>query len=142
MKNVEEGLDRLCRVLLDILHDASHVYTPTRENSPLGSPRGSPRKRDDRDNGADAASSPPPMPLRSRLQQMTGAERIEEASNFACHPICIAHEVFGIEYLDLPRCSFCHATGEPNVTSSFLYRVYVAELLAVHSGAGTPSTAP
>jgi len=57
-------------------------------------------------------------------------ERVEEASNFGCHPLCIAHEVFGVECVDLTRCTFCGATSEPIVTSSFLYCAYVADLLA------------
>jgi hypothetical protein len=58
------------------------------------------------------------------------ADQVEDASHFGCHPECIGHEVFGIEYVDLVKCSFCQATSEPVVASSFLYRIYVAELLA------------
>jgi hypothetical protein len=76
--------------------------------------------------------------MQRRLSQASGASRVEEASNFACQPPCIAHEVFGIEYVDLPRCTFCAATGEPAVVSSFMYRVYVAELLAVQGRSDTP----
>eukprot|EP00929_Paragymnodinium_shiwhaense_P073641 TRINITY_DN37600_c0_g1_i1.p1 TRINITY_DN37600_c0_g1~~TRINITY_DN37600_c0_g1_i1.p1 ORF type:complete len:659 (+),score=96.81 TRINITY_DN37600_c0_g1_i1:268-1977(+) len=57
------------------------------------------------------------------------ADCVEEASDHACHPRCPSHEVFGIECVDLPRCTFCGATREPTVMSSFLYQVYVAELI-------------
>lgn len=62
------------------------------------------------------------------------AECVEAASDFACTPPCIAHELFGIEYIDLSRCTFCKATGEPVIEvagSPFLYRVYVAEVLRI-----------
>ncbi|CAK9068971.1 unnamed protein product [Durusdinium trenchii] len=55
---------------------------------------------------------------------------VEHASAFGCHPLCFAHDVFGIEYVDVAQCSFCGATGEPSVESSFLYRVYASELLS------------
>lgn len=72
-------------------------------------------------------------PVRERaFSAESELERVEEASRFGCHPVCIAHEVFGLEYVDLTRCAFCGATGEPTVASSFLYRAYVAELLASH----------
>lgn len=78
-------------------------------------------------------------------RRMSDAERIEVASNFGCHPECVGHEVFGIEYVDIRRCSFCNGTGEPAVASSFLYRVYVAELLeapaALRPAAPPPSRA-
>lgn len=57
------------------------------------------------------------------------AERVEAASGLGCQPACIAHEVFGVEFVDVPQCRFCRDTGEPVVTGSFLYTVYVAELL-------------
>ena len=46
-----------------------------------------------------------------------------------CHPLCLAHEVFGLEYVDVLRCTFCGANGEPSVSSSYLYTAYVSELL-------------
>jgi len=58
-----------------------------------------------------------------------GNGRREESSGLSCSSACIAHEVFGIEYVDRVCCSFCGATGEPSVTSSYVYPVYVAELL-------------
>mmetsp|Transcript_44944 Transcript_44944/g.92957 ORF Transcript_44944/g.92957 Transcript_44944/m.92957 type:complete len:324 (+) Transcript_44944:129-1100(+) len=68
-------------------------------------------------------------PSASPRAQCVHAEFIEEASRFGCHPPCLSHEVFGVEYVDVPRCTFCGATGEPTVTSAFTYGVYVTELL-------------
>ena len=56
------------------------------------------------------------------------AEFVEEASNFGCHPVCLAHQVFGLEVVDVARCSFCGATGEPSVAASYVYSAYVTEL--------------
>eukprot|EP00438_Fugacium_kawagutii_P014573 Skav211314 [mRNA] locus=scaffold2139:5451:5983:- [translate_table: standard] len=68
--------------------------------------------------------------------QHPSAEFVEEAShwsvvsicNFGCHPLCLAHEAFGLQVVDLCRCSFCGATGEPSVAASYVYSVYVSEL--------------
>jgi len=67
-----------------------------------------------------------------KLCQLEGAERLEAASDIVCTPPCIAHEIFGIEYVDMTRCNLCNATGEPVIEvkgSPFLYRVYVAEII-------------
>eukprot|EP00811_Abedinium_folium_P036580 NODE_9277_length_1435_cov_4.714067.p1 GENE.NODE_9277_length_1435_cov_4.714067~~NODE_9277_length_1435_cov_4.714067.p1 ORF type:complete len:401 (-),score=140.66 NODE_9277_length_1435_cov_4.714067:233-1435(-) len=78
-------------------------------------------------------SSPPPSPSSGSLRRLSdSAERIEAAGDLVCTPPCIAHEIFGIEYLDVTRCTFCGSTGEPAVQvggSTFLYRAYVAEIL-------------
>ena len=57
------------------------------------------------------------------------ADFVEQASDFGCHPMCLGHEVFGIEYIDVTRCTFCGATGEPSVSGAYLYRAYVTELI-------------
>ena len=62
-------------------------------------------------------------PSASPRAQHVHAEFIEEASHFGCHPLCLGHEVFGVEYVDVPRCTFCGATGEPEVTSALGFRV-------------------
>lgn len=67
--------------------------------------------------------------IRERMQKASAADLAEEAAEHACSPMCISHEVFGIEYVDLTRCTFCGATGEPSTVRSFLYPVYVADLL-------------
>ncbi|CAJ1389945.1 unnamed protein product [Effrenium voratum] len=54
---------------------------------------------------------------------------VEQAGDVGCHPLCLAHEVFGLEYVDVLRCTFCGANGEPSVSSSYLYTAYVSELL-------------
>eukprot|EP00441_Pelagodinium_beii_P032088 CAMPEP_0197632918 /NCGR_PEP_ID=MMETSP1338-20131121/9435_1 /TAXON_ID=43686 ORGANISM="Pelagodinium beii, Strain RCC1491" /NCGR_SAMPLE_ID=MMETSP1338 /ASSEMBLY_ACC=CAM_ASM_000754 /LENGTH=470 /DNA_ID=CAMNT_0043204495 /DNA_START=50 /DNA_END=1462 /DNA_ORIENTATION=- len=69
----------------------------------------------------------------SECRHVSAAARVEEASNFGCHPLCLGHEVCGIEYVDLPRCTFCGATGEPSVLGSYLYSAYVTELLNCQS---------
>lgn len=89
---------------------------------------------------AKAPSEPRPLRRSSPGSQhgsrpLLEAERVEEASNFGCHPLCIAHEVFGVECVDLTRCTFCGATSEPVATSSFVYRAYVADLLAAAEAA-------
>jgi hypothetical protein len=132
-----EDATETIEALLDILH-LSHMYAPKVGDVSAAGPvstasqgrsSGSSSRpaADSADSDLLAASG---VKMRRRLSEVSGADRIEEASNFPCQPPCIAHEVFGIEYVDLPRCTFCAATGEPHVVSSFLYRVYVAELLA------------
>lgn len=62
-------------------------------------------------------------------RRISDSERVEHASDFGCHPLCLAHEVFGMEVVDLPRCTFCGATGEPSVLGQYIYGAYVSELL-------------
>merc|ERR550534_1783446 len=52
-----------------------------------------------------------------------------EAVEYACQPPCLAHRVFGISTVDQERCNFCGATREPSCAKSFVYRVYVDDLL-------------
>lgn len=66
-------------------------------------------------------------------RRLSDSERVEHASDFGCHPLCLAHEVFGMEVVDFPRCTFCGATGEPSVSGQFLYCAYVSELLECHN---------
>lgn len=77
---------------------------------------------------AEGGGDPAAKPRLPRRQ--SEAERVEMASDFGCHPRCIGHEVFGIEQVDLTRCTYCGATGEPSVTGAFLYRAYVAEMIS------------
>eukprot|EP00435_Cladocopium_sp_Y103_P018747 s2282_g4.t1 len=67
----------------------------------------------------------------SPCDQHPSAEFVEEASNFGCHPLCLAHAVFGLQTVDLCRCSFCGATGEPDVAASYVYSAYVSELASL-----------
>jgi hypothetical protein len=69
--------------------------------------------------------------IRERMEKASAADLAEEAAEHACSPQCISHEVFGIEYVDLTRCTFCGATGEPSTVRSFLYPVYVADHLTL-----------
>lgn len=69
-----------------------------------------------------------PVGLCQSCDQHPSAEFVEEASNFGCHPLCLAHAVFGLQTVDLCRCSFCGATGEPDVVASYVYSAYVSEL--------------
>jgi hypothetical protein len=132
-----EDATETIEALLDVLH-LSHMYAP-KDTKPrcmsaccdksFGSPSSSSTDTTYYQGGGYFSDVEIPQELRRRLSEQKGASRIEEASNFACQPLCIGHEVFGIETVDLPRCTFCAATGEPTVISSFLYCVYVAELL-------------
>mmetsp|Transcript_90814 Transcript_90814/g.256486 ORF Transcript_90814/g.256486 Transcript_90814/m.256486 type:complete len:480 (-) Transcript_90814:99-1538(-) len=60
---------------------------------------------------------------------------VEDAIGRSCHPRCIAHEVFGIEYVDIARCTFCGSTQEPTTMSSYVYQAYVAELFSMSAEA-------
>ncbi|CAE7857731.1 slc35b2 [Symbiodinium microadriaticum] len=78
-------------------------------------------------HACNVSHGPACCPLQSQ------AEFVEEASDFGCHPMCLAHEVFGIEYVDITRCTFCGATREPSVSGAYLYRAYVTELIDCQS---------
>ena len=78
-------------------------------------------------HACNVSHGPACCPLQSQ------AEFVEEASDFGCHPMCLAHEVFGIEYVDVTRCTFCGATREPSVSGAYLYRAYVTELIDCQS---------
>ena len=45
-----------------------------------------------------------------------------------CVPPCISHAVFGAQSMDVRVCR-CGATSDPEVSSSFLYRIYISDLL-------------
>ena len=45
-----------------------------------------------------------------------------------CVPPCISHAVFGAQSMDVRVCR-CGATSDPETSSSFLYRIYVSDLL-------------
>jgi len=114
-----EDATETIEVLLDVLH-ASSVSAFEAEALEFAA------------TSPGASSSADPMPGGSSPEigrRKSDAELVNEASNFPCQPLCIAHEVFGIEYVDIPRCTFCGFTGEPSVTGSFLLAVYVADLL-------------
>lgn len=115
-----EDATETIEALLDILH-LSHMYAPKDALAALAEePHHEFPTRERRTSRVEA-----------ELAKVSGANRVEEASNFACQPPCIAHEVFGIEYVDLPLCTFCGASFDPeSIVSSFMYRIYVAELLA------------
>ncbi|CBZ56059.1 hypothetical protein NCLIV_064850 [Neospora caninum Liverpool] len=46
-----------------------------------------------------------------------------------CNPPCLAHRLFSLHLLFLPRCTACGATGEPLVQQLYVHRAYTAELL-------------
>mmetsp|Transcript_159906 Transcript_159906/g.298249 ORF Transcript_159906/g.298249 Transcript_159906/m.298249 type:complete len:679 (+) Transcript_159906:162-2198(+) len=132
-----EDATETIETLLDILH-ASHMYSP-KDSNDADAPAVVETPKEEEE------LLPPEDPLlmtRRRSSEVPAADKVEEASNTACQPPCLAHEVFGIEYVDLPRCTFCDATGEPTVVSSFSYRIYVAELLAVQGGRGAEAPEP
>lgn len=45
-------------------------------------------------------------------------------------PPCISHTVFGAQICDMKECK-CGATSDPDTSESFLYRVYVTEMIAI-----------
>lgn len=79
--------------------------------------------------------------IKERMEKASAADLAEEAAEHACSPQCISHEVFGIEYVDLARCTFCGATGEPSTIRSFLYPVYVADHLTLQGQSVEVATA-
>jgi len=105
-----EDASETIEALLGILH-ASHVQNLSTETV------------------AECKASLSSKPGDASCRCISAAARVEEASNFGCHPLCLGHEVCGIEYVDFPRCTFCGATGEPSVSGSYLYSAYVTELL-------------
>ena len=55
--------------------------------------------------------------------------------DLTCMPPCISHAVFGAQCMDVKVCA-CGATSDPETSTSFLYRVYVSDLLPrLHSTA-------
>jgi hypothetical protein len=47
----------------------------------------------------------------------------------ACTPPCISHTVFGAQICDVKECK-CGATSDPDISESYLYRVYVSEMIS------------
>lgn len=126
-----EDATETIEVLLDVLHASSVSAFEAEALEASASSAAFP----ERSAGASSSSDPAPpglaSPTMSAGKRKSDAELVDEASNFPCQPLCIAHEVFGIEYVDIPRCTFCGSNGEPSVTGSFLLSVYVADLLAL-----------
>lgn len=144
-----EDATETIEALLGVLH-ACNVQ-PTPDPIPAG-PSGQLRaanvsedkfiaKPDVQTGSGGSSSSTAPAPSEERRHSVDGsgrrlsrllleAEQVEEAIDFGCHPRCLGHEVFAMEYIDLVRCGFCGATGEPAVAGSFVYQVYVADLLS------------
>ena len=61
------------------------------------------------------------------------ADFVRHATDFGCHPLCLAHETFGLELVDVSKCSFCGATQEPEVSASYVAR-YSALSVGLQSG--------
>ncbi|KEP65675.1 UNVERIFIED_CONTAM: hypothetical protein HHA_248710 [Hammondia hammondi] len=66
----------------------------------------------------------------------SGCEDLSNPLNFLafyrdipCNPPCLAHRLFSLHVLFLPRCTACGATGEPLVQQLYVHRAYMAELL-------------
>ena len=61
----------------------------------------------------------------------TSAEsRLSKSLDVACIPECIAHRVFGMQLMDQKMCSNseCGANSDPEMSTCFLYRIYMDEL--------------
>ena len=64
---------------------------------------------------------------------VTGDTKAGQSSeDVTCVPPCISHAVFGAQCMDVKVCR-CGATSDPDSSTSFLYRVYVSDLLAMLS---------
>lgn len=59
------------------------------------------------------------------------ADDIDRLIDSACEPPCISHSIFGEMIVDIKKCTKCGATSDPDTSTSFLYRVYVNELLDI-----------
>ncbi|PFH38139.1 hypothetical protein BESB_004800 [Besnoitia besnoiti] len=59
-----------------------------------------------------------------------------------CNPPCLAHSLFSLHLLFLPRCTACGATGEPLLQQLYVHRAYVAELLPVLASKSPHSLLP
>ena len=64
----------------------------------------------------------------------------QSSEDVTCVPACISHAVFGAQCMDVKVC-MCGATSDPDSSTSFLYRVYVSDLLALLSSTTQPFTA-
>ena len=60
--------------------------------------------------------------------QREAANNGQLPQDITCIPLCISHAVFGAHCMDVRVCR-CGATSDPDVSTSFLYRVYVSDLL-------------
>ena len=54
----------------------------------------------------------------------------QSSEDVTCVPACISHAVFGAQCMDVKVCR-CGATSDPDSSTSFLYRIYVSEILAL-----------
>ena len=61
----------------------------------------------------------------------------QSSEDVTCVPSCISHAVFGAQCMDVKVCR-CGATSDPDSSTSFLYRVYVSDLLAMLSSTTMP----
>lgn len=59
------------------------------------------------------------------------------SEDVTCVPACISHTVFSAQCMDVKVCR-CGATSDPDSSTSFLYRVYVSDLLALLSSTTLP----
>ena len=64
----------------------------------------------------------------------------QSSEDVTCVPACISHAVFGAQCMDVKVCR-CGATSDPDSSTSFLYRVYVSDLLPLLSSTTLPFAA-
>ena len=55
------------------------------------------------------------------------APDVFHANDAICEPLCAAHDIFGLTYMDQWSCTSCFATSEVAMCSEFMFRVYVAQ---------------
>lgn len=80
------------------------------------------REMDDAEEALDAV-------LKWLHCEQVGVRAIEDFQDVACSPACISHATFGSQLVDIRVCLVCGRNSDPVPTQSFLYRVYVADLL-------------
>lgn len=71
-----------------------------------------------------AAIPPPPA------AKKTEESALSRSLDITCNPTCISHQVFGSQLMDQKICSACKATSDPEMSCTFLYRLYVSEVIA------------
>lgn len=59
-------------------------------------------------------------------------EKSQKGMDVICTPPCISHHIFGSQLCDIKQCAKCKSTSDPDTSSSFLYRVYMSELIQLH----------
>lgn len=73
-------------------------------------------------------------PSSSKFGSAHEESELSRSLDVPCVPSCISHRVFGHELMDQKICTQtkCRATSDPDINPSFMYRIYVTEIVQVH----------